>query len=308
MSSLLRPAALARLEPPSTESLAAMLRRACLSRGVSVDEDALFTIAEERPDWAGSRNGFEQVAMAIEAEMPPMSPADVRAILEGRWFGLDTESRSPWDVDAVGRRIVRDVLDEVMPRAIDARVSTDPSDANLDDGWTPPPVISSRGDLSLVEKPAPSRTPLLDKTHLVPQTDSRLDAIVDVAFDRVEEDLHRRRFELREIESELVRIRSRIGLADGDETVALTDRLLALEGHLDRIAELPLGHDEPGIEPFQPPNLIMEHAFKILEPIPGDLPFNVKKRAPDGITRIKRRFILTPEGGLSPIRTRLVSA
>ena len=305
---LMRNGAKVRLTKPSPESIAAMLRRLSLSRGVSLDEEILFLLAAESRDWSGARNGFEQVAMAIEAGKPPMEGSDIRAILEGRWFGTESEGTRIWDVEEVGRRIVSDVLDEVLPSAMETTVVADPIEAHLSSDWTPDVPKSARGNLSLVPPPEPSKTPLLDHIHLVPQEDSRLDELVDSAFNRVEEDLHRRRFSLREIEGELHRIRARIPLADQDESISLTDRLLALEGHLDKLAETPLGVNEPAIEDFKPPSLIQRHPFPVLEPNPGESPFDVKKRAPDGVTRIRRRFILLPDGGMSPVRTRLVRA
>ncbi len=285
-----------------------MLRRLSLARGVSVDEELLFLLAAESKDWSAARNGFEQVAMAVEAGKPPMEGSDIRAILEGRWFGIESEGTRIWDVEEVGRRIVADVLDEVLPPAIKTNVVADGIEAHLSNDWTPEGPQTVRGDLSLVQPPEPSKTPLLDHTHLVPQQDSRLDELVDDAFNRVEEDLHRRRFSLREIEGELHRIKTRIPLADPDESISLTDRLLALEGHLDELADTPLGVEEPAIEAFKPPSLIQRHPFPVLEPNPGENPFDVKKRAPDGITRIKRRFILQPDGGMRAVRTRLVRA
>ncbi len=308
LSTLIRGGARVRLDTPAVGSLAAMLRRACLTRGVSIDERMLFVLAEECGDWSSARNGFEQVALAIEADHPPIEAADVRAILDGRWFGSEIDDRRQWDVEELGRRIVSDVLDEVLPRPVEGRVIADQPEASLSDDWQPSGPKPARGDLSIVERPEPSRTPLLDRIHLVPQHDSRLDELVDIAFNRVEEDLHRRRFSLREIEGELHRIRARIPLADPAESIRLTDRLLALEGHLDTIAETPLGVDEPAIEAYKPPDLILQHPFPILEPSPGEHPFDVKKRAPDGITRIKRRYILQPDGGMRPVRTRLVRA
>jgi hypothetical protein len=273
-----------------------------------LDEQMMFLLAEESRDWSGARNGFEQVAMAIEAGKPPMEGSDLRAILEGRWFGIESAGTRIWDVEEVGRRIVADVLDEVLPAATKTNVVADPIEAHLSSDWTPEGPKSARGNLSLVPPPEPSKTPLLDYKHLVPQQDSRLDELIDDAFNKVEEDLHRRRFSLREIEGELHRIRLRIPIADPDESISLTDRLLALEGHLDQLAETPLGVDEPPIEAFKPPSLIQRHPFPVLEPNPGESPFDVKKRAPDGITRIKRRYILQPDGGMRAVRTRLVRA
>ena len=78
--------------------------------------------------------------------------------------------------------------------------------------------------------------------------------------------IHEHRFELRELNREIQHISRRVDSASPDELVSFTDRMLAIENHLDKLQELSAGEYAPSIEEFDPSELIQATERPVLIP------------------------------------------
>ena len=66
------------------------------------------------------------------------------------------------------------------------------------------------------------------------------------------------------------------------DLVALTDRLLALEGQLETISETPLGEEIGSIVPFDPSEVTVEIQYPILKPAPGQIAHHRNEASTEG--------------------------
>ena len=93
-----------------------------------------------------------------------------------------------------------------------------------------------------------------------------IDALTDSALDRLEKIIHEHRFELRELNREIHHISRKVDTASSDELVSFTDRMLAIENHLDKLQELNSGEYAPTVEDFNPGDLIEPRKHPVLIP------------------------------------------
>ena len=77
-----------------------------------------------------------------------------------------------------------------------------------------------------------------------------IDALTESALGHLENIIHEHRFELRELNREIQHISRRVDSASPDELVSFTDRMLAIEGHLDKLQELSAGEYAPSVDDF----------------------------------------------------------
>ena len=280
-------AAIGTLEEPSIATLVAHLRRRSIAAGASVSEEILTSIVDHSPTWAGSVNSLQVVLSSISEGEIPVSMSDVSILLEGRSLTQRTDESSTWDAEKIGKKMVEDVLDEVLPRGFEPEVElTSSSESLSEDSWSPSSWELPSGRLIPSQQPIPSTPSSSISQNLGGKIESRF-------FD-AESELHRRRYALHEIESELAGIQERMSSTTPGDLVALTDRLLALEGQLEAITETPLGEDVGPITPFNPADITVEIQYPILQPAPGQIPFHQNKAQSKGTARLRKRRVKMP--------------
>ena len=265
------------LGAPSEATMLLMLRRNTLTRGISLTDPQLqVIISRSRGQWSRAKADFETVCLALESGALLMGATDVRELLSGEPPTIiETEVESPMDTDARGAQIVSEVLDSVLPQSAEHRAEIISERMQVSDDYTPPEITlpssleatenltgdALRGHLKEIESRG-------SKSTSAPQipVGQNIDALTDSALGRLESIIHEHRFELRELNREIHQISRRVDTASSDELVSFTDRMLAIENHLDKLQELGAGEYAPAIEDFNPNELIEPRELPVLVP------------------------------------------
>ncbi|MBA46335.1 MAG: hypothetical protein CMB31_07105 [Euryarchaeota archaeon] len=279
-------AAIGTLQDPGIATLIAHLRRRSIAEGASIDEDILSYIAQHSPTWAGSLNALQIVLSSISEGFVPVDEKDVSILLDGRSLSPRSKIQSQWDPDLVGKKLVEEVLDDVLPKGFDPQIDMSTPEKSLQDEWTPSNFELPSGRL-IPSSPLPSSKPSS-------RISNSLSGQIESRFFDAESELHRRRYALHEIERELSGIQERMSSTTPSDLVALTDRLLALEGQLETISETPLGEEIGEITPFDPSEITVEIQYPILKPAPGQVPHHKTEASSRGTARLRKRRVKMP--------------
>ena len=280
-------AAIGTLQTPEVPTLVAHLRRRSIAEGVSIDEEILFCIVRHSPTWSGSLNALQVVLSSISEGFIPVDEKDVSILLDGRSLSPRTDIQNHWDPEKVGKRLVEEVLDDVLPKGFDPKIElSNFSENKFSDEWVPSNQELPNG--RLISSPSrPSSKPSSGISN-------SLSGEINSRFFDAESELHRRRYALHEIERELSGIQDRMASTTPGDLVALTDRLLALEGQLETISETPLGEEIGSIVPFDPSEITVEIQYPILKPAPGQIPNHQNEASSRGTARLRKRRVKMP--------------
>ena len=265
------------LGTPSDATMILLLRRKTLSRGVSLTDPQLQVIVgRSRGQWSRAKADFETVCLALESGALLLGAVDVRELLSGESPTIvESIEEVGMDVDAKGAQIVSEVLDSVLPETAENRAEIISERVQLTDDYVPPELYlpssieaiesltsdSLRGHLQEIAERG-------DRASSLPEipVGKNIDALTDSALDRLEKIIHEHRFELRELNREIHHISRKVDSASSDELVSFTDRMLAIENHLDKLQELNAGEYAPEIEDFNPSKLLKAREHPVLIP------------------------------------------
>ena len=265
------------LGTPSEATMLLMLRRSTLSRGVSLTDPQLQVIvSRSRGQWSRAKADFETVCLALESGAVMMGAVDVKTLLSGEEPTMsDSVVEEPIDSDVRGAQIVSEVLDSVLPVPAEHRAEIISERMEFTDDYVPP-EITLPSSLDAAE----SLTADVVRDHLqeieergakstsAPQipVGQNIDALTESALEHLESIIHEHRFELRELNREIHHISRKVDTASSDELVSFTDRMLAIENHLDKLQELSAGEYAPPIDDFDPGELIQATERPVLIP------------------------------------------
>jgi DNA polymerase III delta prime subunit len=285
---------------PSEATMLLHLRRITLARGLSLTDPQLRVIASRsRGEWSRAKADFEAVALALGAGSVLLGAEEVTALLAGKAPPTrEGEVEITLDSDAIGARIVSDVLDTVLPEPAEHRAEIISDHLLVDDDYVPPEIelppsyataerlagtslkqhlqeIHEQGDSASSEPNLPAGAPL--------------DSLAEAAFDRLENVIHEHRFELRELTEEIGEISSRVESASEAELVSFADRMLSIENHLEQLRELTAGEVMPPVEDFDPGDLLQPVKRRVLIP---DSVVEEPTPTPKAISPAKRRILV----------------
>ncbi len=265
------------LGTPSEETMLLLLRRKTLSRGVSLTDPQLqIIVSRSRGQWSRAKADFETVCLALEAGALLVGAGDVRELLSGDAPTIvESVEEDVMDMDSRGAQIVSDVLDSVLPESVDNRAEIISERFQIPDDYVAPELVlpnssqaiesltsdTLRGHLQEIAERGTRATPLPE----IP-VGKNIDALADSALGRLEKIIHEHRFELRELNREIHHISRKVETASSDEIVSFTDRMLAIENHLDKLQQLSTGESLPEIEDFNPEELLKPREHPILTP------------------------------------------
>ena len=265
------------LGTPSEATMLLMLRRNTLSRGASLTDPQLqIIVSRSRGQWSRAKADFETVCLALESGALLMGAADVRTLLSGEQPNLpDHVIEDSMDTDARGAQIVSEVLDAVLPEPAEHRAQIISERMEVTDDYVPPEIALPSSLEAAESLTADTLRGHLDeiaergsKSTSAPEipVGKNIDALTDSALNHLESIIHEHRFELRELNREIHQISRKVDTASSDELVTFTDRMLAIEGHLDKLQELSAGEYAPEIENFNPSELIQATERPVLIP------------------------------------------
>ncbi|MDP6324143.1 MAG: DnaA/Hda family protein [Candidatus Thalassarchaeaceae archaeon] len=265
------------LGAPSEATMLLMLRRNTLSRGVSLTDPQLQVIvSRSRGQWSRLKADFETVCLALDSGALLMGAADVRTLLSGEQPNLpDSIEEVGMDTDARGAQIVSEVLDTVLPEPAEHRAEIISERMEVTDDYVPPEITlpssleaaesltadTLRGHLEEIAERGSKSTSAPE----IP-VGQNIDALTESALEHLESIIHEHRFELRELNREIHQISRRVDNASSDELVSFTDRMLAIESHLDKLQDLSAGEYAPPIDDFDPGELIQATEIPVLIP------------------------------------------
>jgi hypothetical protein len=247
------------ISQPDELSLVLYLRNRVLRRGISLSDEQLRVIASASVgDWGSAAAGFEAVALAIEAGAEPFGITDIESILAGQELPMrDDDGLITWDSEATGQKIVREVLDHVLPREQQPNIDLVSVLESQVDDYQPPNLIpdNSRDAVdSLIERHLGREKSALDDareriessglpTELeAPRAEiPNLDMMSEGFLDRLESRLRRHQDELFSLHEEMEHISANIDGAEPKELVEMADRMLEIERKLTRISRLEAG-------------------------------------------------------------------
>ncbi len=265
------------LGTPSEATMLLMLRRNTLSRGLSLTDPQLqVMVSRSRGQWSRLKADFETVCLALESGALLMGAVDVQTLLSGEQPTMIEEvEEEAMDTDARGAQIVSEVLDAVLPEPAEHRAEIISERMEFTDDYVPPEITlpssleaaesltteTLRGHLQEIAERGSKSTSLPE----IP-VGKNIDALTDSALEHLESIIHEHRFELRELNREIHQISRKVDTASSDELVTFTDRMLAIEGHLDKLQELSAGEYAPEIKDFNPGELIQATEIPVLIP------------------------------------------
>ena len=265
------------LGTPSEATMLLMLRRNTLSRGVSLTDPQLQVIvSRSRGQWSRLKADFETVCLALDSGALLMGAADVRTLLSGEQPNLpDSVDEVGMDTDSRGAQIVSEVLDTVLPEPAEHRAEIISERMEVTDDYVPPEITlpssleaaesltadTLRGHLEEIAERGSKSTSAPE----IP-VGQNIDALTESALEHLESIIHEHRFELRELNREIHQISRRVDNASSDELVSFTDRMLAIESHLDKLQDLSAGEYAPPIDDFDPGELIQATEIPVLIP------------------------------------------
>ena len=205
-----------------------------------------------------------------------MGAVDVQTLLSGDQPTMVEEvAEESMDTDARGAQIVSEVLDAVLPEPAEHRAEIISERMEVTDDYVPPEITlpssldaaesltsdTLRGHLEEIAERGSKSTSQPE----IP-VGKNIDALTDSALNHLESIIHEHRFELRELNREIHQISRKVDSASSDELVTFTDRMLAIEGHLDKLQELSVGEYAPEIKDFNPGELIQATEIPVLIP------------------------------------------
>lgn len=254
-----------------------MLRRNTLSRGASLTDPQLqIIVSRSRGQWSRAKADFETVCLALESGALLMGATDVRTLLSGEQPNLpDHVIEDSMDADARGAQIVSEVLDAVLPEPAEHRAQIISERMDVTDDYVPPEIALPSSLEAAESLTADTLRGHLDeiaergsKSTSAPEipVGKNIDALTDSALNHLESIIHEHRFELRELNREIHQISRKVDTASSDELVTFTDRMLAIEGHLDKLQELSAGEYAPEMDNFNPSELIQATERPVLIP------------------------------------------
>ncbi len=244
---------------PDELSLVLYLRNRVLRRGLSLSDEQLRVIASNAAgNWSSAAAGFEAVALAIEAGAEPFGITDIESILAGQELPMrDDDGLITWDSEATGQKIVREVLDHVLPREQQPNIDLVSVLESQVDDYQPPNLIpdNSRDAVdSLIERHLGREKGALDdarerieQSSLPTELEApragipNLDLMSETFLERLESRLHRHQDELFSLHEEMEHISANIDGAEPKELVEMADRMLEIERKLARISRLDAG-------------------------------------------------------------------
>jgi len=287
------------LGKPSDDTMLLMLRRNTLYRGVSITDPQLQVIVgRSRGEWSRAKADFETVCLAIESGAILFGSNDVQTLLSGEQpILVDTPNEESIDSEARGAQIVSEVLDSVIPESVEYRAEIISKKIETEDDYEPPEITLSSSAVAtenLVKDTLDDHLRDIGQrgegarlTNKIPLGDN-IEALTDSALNRLENILHEHRFELSELNREIENISGRVESASSDELVSFTDRMLAIENHLDKLQELGAGEYASEIEDFNPGDLIKPAKIPVLIP-------DYSEPAKAILWPLKRRVLLPAE-------------
>jgi len=265
------------LGTPSEATMLLMLRRNTLSRGVSLTDPQLqVMVSRSRGQWSRVKADFETVCLTLDSGALIMGAADVRTLLSGEPPTMTEHLvEEEMDTDARGAQIVSEILDAVLPEPAEHRAEIISERMEVTDDYVPPEITlpssleaaesltadTLRGHLKEIAERGSKSTSAPE----IP-VGQNIDALTDSALEHLESIIHEHRFELRELNREIHHISKRVDSASSDELVSFTDRMLAIEGHLDKLQELSAGEYAPPMDDFDPSELIQATDKPVLIP------------------------------------------
>jgi len=247
------------ISQPDEMSLMLYLRNCVLRRGISLSDEQLRVIASAAAgDWCSAAAGFEAVALAIEAGAEPFGITDIESILAGQELPMrDDDGLIAWDSEETGQKIVREVLDHVLPREQQPNIDLVSVLESQVDDYQPPNLIpdDSRNAVdSLIERHLGREKGALEDARerielsgLPTELESpraempNLDMMSEGFLDRLESRLRRHQDELFSLHEEMEQISANIDGAEPKELVDMADRMLEIERKLSRISHLEAG-------------------------------------------------------------------
>jgi hypothetical protein len=244
---------------PDVMTLVLFMRNRALVRGIPLSDEQLrvIAVAADR-DWSVAASGFEAVALAIEAGAEPFGVGDIETILSGEELVMrGDDGLIAWDTERTGQRIVREVLDHVLPKERQPNVDIISELESIVDDYQPPELMpdTSRDAVdSLIERhlgrekgaleDARDRIELsgLPTTLEEPRGEvPNIDLMGEGFLDRLESRLSRHQDELISLHGQMEDISSKIEDAEPKELVEMADKMLEIERKLSRISKLGAG-------------------------------------------------------------------
>ena len=244
---------------PEPDTLLLHLRNRALRRGLALSDEQLQAVAAHAgADWRRAAAGFETVSLAIEAGAEPLGADDVRLILSGEELPMrGSDGLVAWDPEQTGQRIVRDVLDHVLPREAQPNIEIVSELESRVDEYQPPELIPDDSadavDSLLARHLGRERSALEDARERINRADEptilevprpdipRVDMMSDSFLDRLETRLRNHQDELLGLETEMELIAHGIDGAEPEDLVEMADRMLEIERRLSRISRLDAG-------------------------------------------------------------------
>ncbi|HHZ74232.1 MAG TPA: hypothetical protein EYN58_03455 [Candidatus Poseidoniales archaeon] len=247
------------LDNPDVMTLVLFMRNRALVRGLPLSDEQLraIAVAADR-DWSVAESGFEAVALAIEAGAEPFGVGDIETILSGEELVMrGDDGLIAWDTERTGQRIVREVLDHVLPKERQPNVDIISELESIVDDYQPPDLMpdTSRDAVdSLIERhlgrekgaleDARDRIELsgLPTTLEEPRGEvPNIELTSEGFLDRLESRLRRHQDELFSLHGQMEDISSKIENAEPKELVEMADKMLEIERKLSRISKLGAG-------------------------------------------------------------------
>ena len=244
---------------PDAMTLVLFMRNLALIRGLSLSDEQLRVIAvASNSDWSSATSGFEAVALAIEAGAEPFGVDDIETILSGEELVMrGDDGLITWDTERTGQRIVREVLDHVLPKEQQPNVDIISELESVVDDYQPPELMpdTSRDAVdSLIERHLGREKGALEdardriESSGLPTTLEEprgeipnIDLMSEGFLDRLESRLRRHQDELFSLHGEMEDISSKIEDAEPKELVEMADKMLEIERKLSRISRLGAG-------------------------------------------------------------------
>ena len=244
---------------PDAMTLVLFMRNLALIRGLSLSDEQLRAIAvASNSDWSSATSGFEAVALAIEAGAEPFGVDDIETILSGEELVMrGDDGLITWDTERTGQRIVREVLDHVLPKEQQPNVDIISELESVVDDYQPPELMpdTSRDAVdSLIERHLGREKGALEdardriESSGLPTTLEEprgeipnIDLMSEGFLDRLESRLRRHQDELFSLHEEMEDISSKIEDAEPKELVEMADKMLEIERKLSRISRLGAG-------------------------------------------------------------------
>jgi len=247
------------IEPPSIPTMLLDLRNKALRRGIGLSDEQLRVICSSADgDWRKCESGFETVAISIDAGAEPFGSEDIERLLAGESLPMrGDDGLFAWDAEGTGKRIVREVLDDVLPREAHPNIEITSSLESRVDEYQPPELMpGDSGDAvdALIERhlgrekedwqASRERIEIEGMPTNLEQPEPRtssIETLSDGFLDRLESRLRRHQDELFGLHDEMESIAHQLAGASSQELVEMADRMMEIDRKLARISRLQAG-------------------------------------------------------------------